>query len=152
LSWLRLRVKCHHSFFFEIELFYSHSIHAFKMACCVDHEWKASAFRHPLDPLSADEIVSAVKLVKLHSLWLDSMFFIRVTLHEPAKVDMLVWHRAFREKVEPLPAVERHAFLILRGDGKTWEAVVSLSKSCVESFGMFEFNLQYSLSSWFFRF
>jgi primary-amine oxidase len=83
---------------------------------------------HPLDPLSADEIGRASELVRTErNLRPEHVRFVSVNLHEPPKDQVL----AFR----PGSQVEREAFIVLldHQEGKTYEAVVSLTNGRVTS-------------------
>jgi primary-amine oxidase len=77
--------------------------------------------RHPLDPLTAEEIEAASELLRREQQLDDDVRFVYVTLREPAKDVVLAF--------EPGVEVEREAFLLLRDRArrKTYEAVVSLS-------------------------
>jgi primary-amine oxidase len=86
-----------------------------------------NAARHPLDPLTADEISHAVAIVRKTRALADDVLFVRVSLHEPPKEIVL----GLREG-EP---VDRQAFVILRDRRAraTIEAVVSLGRGVVVS-------------------
>jgi primary-amine oxidase len=87
---------------------------------------RTSSSRHPLDPLSAEEIVAAVAVLRQVRA-LNDVLFVRVFLHEPPKEVVL----GFREG-DP---IDRRAFIILRDRRAraTYEAVVGLSRGVVES-------------------
>ncbi len=84
--------------------------------------------RHPLDPLSADEIVQAVKVLRAGKKLGEKMRFVSCDLHEPAK-DVVA---AFKPG-EPVP---RSAFLVLldNATGLGHEAVVDLGEKKVVRF------------------
>lgn len=86
-----------------------------------------TATDHPLEPLSAVEISSAVETLRSERNLGESHRFCSVALREPPKEKVL----GFRDG-EP---VEREAFAILldKSDGKTYEATVSLSEGTVKS-------------------
>src|SRR5687768_11637897 len=86
-----------------------------------------NAARHPLEPLTADEIGHAVSIVRKTRAVADDALFVRVSLHEPPKEIVLGFH-------EGAP-VDRQAFLILRDRRAraTFEAVVSLGRGAVVS-------------------
>ena len=86
-----------------------------------------NAARHPLEPLTADEIGHAVSIVRKTRAVADDALFVRVSLHEPPKDVVL----GFREG-EPL---DRQAFIMLRDRRAraTIEAVVSLGLGVVVS-------------------
>ncbi|MHB8695991.1 MAG: primary-amine oxidase, partial [Solirubrobacteraceae bacterium] len=83
------------------------------------------AGRHPLEPLSPEEIVQAVAILRGEQPLADTVRFSTVELLEPPKEEMLAWP-------EGRP-VERQAFLIVmdRADGAVHEAVVSLDSETV---------------------
>ena len=80
----------------------------------------AMAATHPLDPLSADEIESAVKILKAMSNFPKEVLFSTVQLNEPPKAE--VWN--FKVGT----AFRREAFAIVmdRPRNKTFEATVDL--------------------------
>jgi len=79
-----------------------------------------SAAKHPLDPLSADEIKSAVKTVKTERGFPKKFLFSTVQLNEPPKAE--VWN--FKSG----STFRREAFVILmdRPGNKTYEATIDL--------------------------
>eukprot|EP00455_Lapot_gusevi_P012289 TRINITY_DN1578_c0_g2_i2.p1 TRINITY_DN1578_c0_g2~~TRINITY_DN1578_c0_g2_i2.p1 ORF type:complete len:665 (-),score=233.61 TRINITY_DN1578_c0_g2_i2:220-2214(-) len=83
---------------------------------------------HPLDPLDMTEVNLAASIIRNDERFLPNMKFIKVTLEEPNKNEMLQWHAA-----EVKPQIDRQAFIVLyqRGDRKTWEVVVSLTQGRV---------------------
>jgi primary-amine oxidase len=82
---------------------------------------------HPLEPLSKNEIVEAVAILRAKQPIAKAARFVSVTLNEPPK-DLVL---SFKEGA----AFEREAFVILlnSADRKTYEAVVSLSDRKVRS-------------------
>jgi len=82
---------------------------------------------HPLDPLSKDEIATAVKVLKDSGHVSETSRFATVVLHEPPKREV----RAFR----PGDTIHREAFAVVyeRAVNKTFEAVVDVSKGSVVS-------------------
>ncbi|MEJ9233035.1 primary-amine oxidase [Peribacillus butanolivorans] len=82
---------------------------------------------HPLEPLTAEEILKAVAILKEQKNLNDSARFEQVGLYEPAKEVVL----NFKEG-DP---VTREAFIIVLDtkDSKTYEAVVSITKEEVSS-------------------
>src|ERR1051326_3708546 len=89
---------------------------------------EAIGIAHPLDPLTAEEIGRATDLIRAdRNLGLERVRFVSVNLHEPPKAKVL----AFR----PGDAFEREAFVILMDnrEGKTYEAIVSLTSGLVTS-------------------
>ncbi len=82
---------------------------------------------HPLDPLTADEISGAWEILRTQRTPSPRTRVVSIALHEPAK-EAVLGHR-------PGDAVERAAFVVLMdsGAGRTYEAVVSLSRKQVVS-------------------
>ena len=73
---------------------------------------------HPLEPLTAEEISAAVKILRTAQNLEDSYRFVAVFLHEPPKEQIVnFWDRG---------SIDREAFIILldNADGSTYEAVV----------------------------
>ena len=83
---------------------------------------------HPLDPLTAEEIVAAWDILVRDQPLGAKTRVVWIALHEPAK-DVVLGHR-------PGDAVDRTAFVVLMDSaaGKTYEAVVSLTDERVRSF------------------
>src|SRR6266545_207561 len=81
--------------------------------------------RHPLDPLSPEEIEAASGVLKRGRGLADSARFVYVTLAEPDKATVLAF--------QPGDPVERRAFVIIRerAERKTYEAVVSITEDKV---------------------
>jgi primary-amine oxidase len=71
---------------------------------------------HPLDPLTAEEITAAARIIRAHEGFGKGHRFVSIALHEPPKEEVL----AFRSGNGP----EREAFAVLldRSDGATYEA------------------------------
>ena len=85
----------------------------------------AITISHPLDPLSAAEITSAVSAVKSAERYRqlsDRVRFITVDLREPEKTAVLAWSEDGGE----LPAREAEVVLLDGGDGATHEVTVAL--------------------------
>lgn len=82
---------------------------------------------HPLDPLSADELVRARRVLDDAGVLSDSTRFALVQLHEPPKDDVLAW--------TPGDAVDRQIFCVLLdiATGDVTEVVVSLDAQRVLS-------------------
>ena len=82
---------------------------------------------HPLDPLTAEEILRACAVVKDAQQLGAECRFALVHLHEPAKAEVLAY--------QPGDAIERSAFLMVFNAtaGATHEAVVNLSQGTVVS-------------------
>ena len=77
--------------------------------------------RHPLDPLTAEEIEEVSRILKRDRGLAASARFVYVTLAEPAK-DAVLSH-------QPGETFDREADVVLRerAEGKTYEAVVSIT-------------------------
>ncbi len=88
---------------------------------------KSIATSHPLDPLSADEIAQAVRILRAEKQLADSVRFISVTLVEPPKAQILALPRG--------GAVTREAVAVVYvpGERKTFEGTVSLTKESVSA-------------------
>ncbi|EKU99059.1 Cu2+-containing amine oxidase [Leptolyngbya sp. PCC 7375] len=82
---------------------------------------------HPLEPLTPDEIATAVAIVRQEKSLKTRFRFATVTLHEPIKETVLGF--------QPGDTIEREAFLILldNATARTYEAVVSISSGQLKS-------------------
>jgi len=78
--------------------------------------------RHPLDPLAAEEITGAIKILRSERNLSERVRFVSVNLHEPPKEVVL--------KFTPGTSMTREAFIVLldNADGATYEAVVSITE------------------------
>ena len=87
------------------------------------HPVSAAPSPHPLAPLSGEEIAAVVALLKSSPEVGPKCRFVSIALHEPSKDVVAKFH--------PGDDVERAAFVVLldNADGKTYEAVVSISSS-----------------------
>ncbi|HTK92125.1 MAG TPA: primary-amine oxidase [Verrucomicrobiae bacterium] len=85
------------------------------------------AVLHPLDPLTADEIRSAVAVVRASDRLGPQVLFIRVCLHEPPKRTVLTFQTG--------DALERQAFVLLRDRlaRTTCEVIVSVTRRTILS-------------------
>ena len=83
--------------------------------------------RHPLDPLSPEEIEGASAILKSGKGLADTARFVYITLKEPDKSTVLAF--------KPGDPIERQAFLVLRerDEHKTYEAIVSITAGEVVS-------------------
>jgi primary-amine oxidase len=83
--------------------------------------------RHPLDPLSPEEIQAASGILKSQKGLADTARFVFITLDEPDKAAVLAF--------QPGGEIERRAFAIIRerAERKTYEAIVSITGSAVLS-------------------
>ena len=77
--------------------------------------------RHPLEPLTAEEIETVSRILTRDRGLAASARFVYITLREPAKDDVLRYQRG--------EAFEREAHVVLseRAEYRTYEAVVSLT-------------------------
>ena len=82
---------------------------------------------HPLDPLTAEEVVETSSILRAQRQLGTRVRFETIVLEEPAK-DVALSHRAG----DP---IERNAFLVIldNDDGATYEAIVSLNEKKVTS-------------------
>lgn len=80
---------------------------------------------HPLEPLTAAEILAALEILKANQPLSNRVRFISITLHEPPKALVLSY--------EPGMPFEREAFIIVLDNttGNTYEAIVSLTRQSV---------------------
>ncbi len=98
------------------------------------HTAKAATRRHPLDPLSAEEVSAAIRILRSHGPASDHWRFVSANLHEPAKTEF--------ESSGAGNALDRRAFIIVLdlGARRVLEAVVSLREetllSCEERRGV----------------
>ncbi|KAK6906461.1 hypothetical protein I204_00732 [Kwoniella mangroviensis CBS 8886] len=115
------------------------TIQAAKTALSMSASTSKTTTSHPLDPLSGDEIKTAVEIIKSHVQQVDSeakIWFKHVTLHEPPKVELVKYLLATRKRsaTEGLP--REAAALISRttsGGVKYYEYIVSLTSNSVVS-------------------
>ncbi len=84
-----------------------------------------SLSRHPLEPLSAAEIATAVQILKSHPVFTPTSRIVSVMLREPHKTKVLLWP----EK----PSDERHALAVLVDNGinTAYTVALDLTKSTV---------------------
>lgn len=94
------------------------------------HDTRAAdpSFRHPLDPLTPDEIRAAVATIRPAKALPESIRFVSVTLREPAKALVLAW--------QPGQDLGRRADLVLldKATGAGFEATVNLPAATVERY------------------
>ncbi len=95
--------------------------------------------RHPLEPLSVDELEAAVAILRagvLGGVWDDRRFrFVEVALGEPPKADVLAAEASGNELDLPR---EARAVLIDRAERGTVEALVSLTEERVIAWKLIE--------------
>ncbi|MGH8012813.1 MAG: primary-amine oxidase, partial [Candidatus Binataceae bacterium] len=98
-----------------------------------NHDSMNDVRRHPLDPLSAEEIRTAVRVFRTHWPASANMRFVSVNLHEPAKGEL---------ENGGGQAFDRRAFVIVLdlGERRVLEAIISLREetllSCEERRGV----------------
>src|SRR6202034_317806 len=82
---------------------------------------RATAVRHLLDPLTAEEIDTATRILKQERGLGESARFVYVTLREPAKDAVLSY--------QPGEPIDREADVMIRerAEHRTYEAVVSIT-------------------------
>src|SRR5438034_3815764 len=87
----------------------------------------SSSVLHPLEPLTGEEIASAVSIVRNERQLGEKVRFASVTLHEPPKGEVL--------NFKPGNPITREAAMILldNADGATYEATVSITEGKVTS-------------------
>src|SRR2546421_12446264 len=83
--------------------------------------------RHPLDPLSAEEMETASAILGAERRLHEGVRFVSVSLKEPAKGVVLAF--------QPGDAIEREAAVLLRDKTRrtTYEAVVSVTRRVITS-------------------
>ncbi len=101
------------------------SIVAVSLALTINAARGDTEIRHPLDPLSANEIKTAVAVIAASGKVDRTTRAAMISLSEPEKRDVLEWR-------EGAPQARR-AFAILRTKGQTYEAVVDLGAGRLES-------------------
>ena len=94
------------------------------------------AARHPLDPLSAQEIEEALRILIAEKQLGESVRFVSVFLHEP--------HKNAVEQYRPGAPFDRQAFALLldRNTQAGYEAVVDLNRKSVASFAQLPTGVQ----------
>lgn len=85
----------------------------------------ADSPRHPLDPLTAAEYFAVVTTLKEQNQVDDGSRYALITLHEPAKQQVLQW--------QPDQPISRQAFVIVKKGSLTFEAMVDIQKRRVTS-------------------
>src|SRR5437870_5525735 len=85
----------------------------------------ASTPLYPLDPLSQQELASAVTVLRNGGHVDDRTRFVFLTLREPDKAAVLKW--------QPGQPVARDAFAIIKQGSQTFEAIVDVASSRLRS-------------------
>jgi len=88
---------------------------------------RAGAARHPLDPLSSDEISQAVAIFRADGRARPGMRLVSVSLHEPPKDELAA--------IRPGQPFRREAFIVALepAEHMTYEAIVSVTAGSVLS-------------------
>jgi primary-amine oxidase len=83
--------------------------------------------RHPLDPLTAEEIAEAARIVRGVETLADAVRFVSISLREPPKAQVLSYRDGDR--------IEREAFVVARQviERATYEIMVSTTAGRVVS-------------------
>jgi primary-amine oxidase len=87
---------------------------------------------HPFDPLTLDEIRSAIAIVKKAH---DDVFFNVVSLHEPRKAEMTKW--LAEPSDAPRPARVADVVVIAPG-GKVYDGLVDLTTGTITSWELLD--------------
>src|SRR5260370_15845706 len=99
-----------------------------------DTVWSSLCVRHPLEPLTPEEIAAAVAIVRAGQARAEHMRFVMVKLHEPPPEVALSY--------KPGDSVPREVFLSLLdkmdGKGAAYEAIVNLTEGEVSSWKRIE--------------
>lgn len=90
----------------------------------------AESMKRPMDPLTAAEILIAVRTLREHGHTDYDVLFPLITLNEPPKATVLKW--------KPGIPIRREAFLIAKKERQTFEAVVNLGNRKVVSWKQIE--------------
>ncbi|KAF7561243.1 hypothetical protein G7046_g2907 [Stylonectria norvegica] len=85
----------------------------------------AKSLPHPFDPLSKDEIATAIATVKEHH---GDCFFNVVSLHEPRKADMLRWLETPTEDLRPARVAD---VVVIAKQGKLYDGLVDIKSKRV---------------------
>ena len=86
---------------------------------------EAAPVTHPLDPLTPDEIRTVTAVLSEAEHADEESRYVLINLHEPPKQDVLQWR--------PGVNITRSAFVVLMNGPRTFEAIVDLHQSRVES-------------------
>jgi len=91
----------------------------------LSHATQSTSVQHPLEPLTAEEIATAVSIVRSQRQLGESVRFVTVVLKEPPKHVVLNFRHG--------DLIDREAFMILldNTDGATYEGIVSLATKAV---------------------
>lgn len=92
--------------------------------------------KHPLDPLTAEELITVADIIRKNGggTLSSNIMFCACNLEEPTKEEVWAYDDALSKGLNP-PNIERVAQLILydRASHKTYEAYISLDRRCVNS-------------------
>lgn len=84
-----------------------------------------SSFHHPFDPLSIEEIQSAVAIVKAAQ---GQVFFNAVSLQEPRKAEMTAWLSNSTLNRQPARIAE---VVVIAPGGQIYDGLVDLSQKAI---------------------
>ncbi len=94
-------------------------------ALLADQLFAAETSNHPMDPLSAQEYSTVIKILKEGNYVFEDSRYPLITLEEPTKADVVKW--------KPGNRLPRKAFVIVMKGPETFEAVVDIIEGKVES-------------------
>jgi primary-amine oxidase len=95
------------------------------LVCAVGGTTLSAQSRHPLDPLTWEEHWTLLEVLHEAGHVNDSTRFSLVTLHEPPKAAVWDW--------QPTALFPRHAFVIVKQQARTYEAVVDVGARSIAS-------------------
>jgi len=95
------------------------------LALLGDQLFAAETSNHPMDPLSAQEYSTVIKILKEGNYVFEDSRYPLITLEEPTKADVVKW--------KPGNRLPRKAFVIVMKGPETFEAVVYITEGKVES-------------------
>ncbi len=87
--------------------------------------WGTELFSHPMDPLTSDEYVEVLAILKAGDLVDNSSRYSLITLREPEKASVLRWKTG--------ATLPRSAFAIVKKGADTFEAIVNINRRKVVS-------------------
>ncbi len=87
--------------------------------------WGTGLVFHPMDPLTSDEYVAVITILKAEKLVDDSSRYSLITLQEPDKAAVLGW--------KPGGTLPRAAFAIVKKGAETFEAIIDIDQNEVVS-------------------
>jgi primary-amine oxidase len=104
----------------------------FLVACALSAQIVTAQPRHPLDPLSAEEIKAASAILGKHALFAEGAIYSTIVLKEPSKSEVI--------NFKPGAQFSRQAFAVIldRKGNRTFEAVVDLKAERLTSWKLVE--------------